>query len=203
MLKKILLLGISALSAYAMHTAEININNKDLELDAQIDIGQFNDAVEPDTMFVGVKFFNADAEHSDNEYADIDPYYEVSFLMMRPVGNQGLKIGLGVKLNYTEITLPEFNSNKDFMTIPLGLEADYKLPFKGYFPMHLSGELYYAPSVLSFSNADSFFEYRMSCELEVIDNGRVIFGYRSLDTNYENMDFSYNSSWYVGFKVKF
>jgi len=197
MLKKITLLGISALSAYAMHTAEININNKDLELDAQFDIGQFNDAVEPDTMFVGAKFLNADAEHSDNEYADIDPYYEVSFLMMRPVGNKGLKIGLGAKVNYTN------NSNKDFMTIPLGLEADYKLPFKGYFPMYLSGELYYAPSVLSFSDADSFFEYRVSCELEVIDNGRVTFGYRSLDTNYENLDFTYNSSWYVGFKINF
>jgi hypothetical protein len=31
MLKKLSLLALSAASAFAMHTAEININNKDLE----------------------------------------------------------------------------------------------------------------------------------------------------------------------------
>jgi hypothetical protein len=195
MLKKATLLTASALTAFALNTGEININNKDLEVSGQFDVGQFNDAVEPDTMFLGAKFLNADADHSDNDRADIDPYFEASFLMMRPMGNQDIKIGLGAKVNFT----------KDFVSIPLGIQLDYKLPFNSYFPMYLDGEIYYAPSVLSFSDADSFLEYRLSLDLEVIDNGFITFGYRSLDTNYDDLrgDFTYNAYWYAGFKVKF
>ena len=193
MLKKITLLSASALTAFALNTGEININNKDLEISGQFDIGQFNDAVEPNTMFVGAKFLNADAEHSDNEYADIDPYFEANFLMMRPIGSKNMRIGMGVKVNFT----------KDFMSVPLGLQFAYKLPLQDAFPMYLNGELYYAPSVLSFSNADSFLEYRLSYDLEIMEHGSITVGYRSLDTNYESGDFTYNSYWYAGFKIKF
>ena len=193
MLKKVTLLSASALTAFALNTGEININNKDLEISGKFDVGQFNDAVEPDTMFVGAKFLNADADHSDDDRADLDPYFEANFLMMRPIGTQGMKIGMGVKANFTQ----------DFMTIPLGLEFAYKLPVNGFLPMHLNGELYYAPSVLSFSDADSFLEYRLSLDLEIMKHGSVTFGYRSLDTNYESADFTYNSYAYIGFKINF
>jgi len=201
MLKKIIFLCVGTITVFAMNIGEININNKDLEISGKFDIGQFNDAVKPDSMFVGLKFINADSDHSDNELADIDPYFEANFLMMRSVGNSGMKIGLGAKVNFT----------KDFMTVPLGLEFAYKLPLKAYVPMYLNGELYYAPSVLSFSDADSFLEYRLSYDIEIIDNGRITVGYRSLDTNYvankgygvNGGDFTYNSYWYIGFKINF
>jgi len=196
MLKKVTLLTASALTAFAMNTGEININNKDLEVSGQFDIGQFNDAVEPNTMFVGAKFLNADADHSDNDKADIDPYFEANFLMMRPIGNAGMRVGMGAKVNFT----------KDFASIPLGLQFAYKIPANSYVPMYLNGELYYAPSVLSFSDADSFLEYRLSYDIEIIKNGMVTMGYRSLDTNYDAAkggDFTYNSYWYVGFKINF
>ena len=56
MLKKILLLGASAISAMALHVAELNLNEKELEVGAKFDIGQFNENVEPNTMFAGGKF---------------------------------------------------------------------------------------------------------------------------------------------------
>ncbi|QOP46131.1 YfaZ family outer membrane protein [Sulfurimonas paralvinellae] len=195
MLKKMTLLSAATVAAFAMHTGEININDKDLELNAKFDIGQFNDAVEPNTMFVGGRFLNADADHSDDEHADIDPFYEVNFLMMRPIGNHGMKVGLGAKLNHT----------KDFTSVPLGLEFSYRIPAADFVPMHLNGQLYYAPSVLAFSKADSFMEYRLSYDIELIKNGNLTVGYRKLDTDYEgrNGDFTYNSSWYIGFKIGF
>jgi hypothetical protein len=201
MLKKITLLGATALTAFAMNTGEININNKDLEVSAQFDVGQFNDAVEPNTMFVGAKFLNADSEHSDNDFADLDPYFEGNILLMRPIGNQGMRIGMGAKMNFT----------KSFVSLPLGLQFSYKIPANSYVPMHLNGELYYAPSVLSFSDADSFLEYRLSYDIEIIKNGDITLGYRTLDTNYESGkgyavgggDFTYNSYWYAGFKISF
>ncbi len=202
MLKKITLLSAITASAFAMHTGEININNKDLELSAKFDMGQFNDAVEPNTMFLGGKFLNADNEHSDNKNAShFDPYYEVNFLMMRPIGNQGMRIGMGAKVNHV----------KDFTSLPLGLQFAYKIQAPTLVPMHLNGELYYAPSALAFEKADDFLEYRLSYDIEIIKNGNITLGYRKLETNYDGLygyaahggDFTYNSSWYVGFKIGF
>jgi len=193
MLKKVTLLSASALTAFALNTGEININNKDLEISGQFDVGQFNNAVEPDTMFVGAKFLNAEAEHSDNDQASLDPYFEANFLMMRPIGNQGMKIGMGAKLNFT----------KDFVSLPLGLQFAYKLPVGNLFPMYLNGEIYYAPKALAFDKGDSFLEYRLSYDLEIMKHGYITLGYRSLDTNYESFDFTYNSYGYIGFKINF
>jgi hypothetical protein len=201
MLKKVTLLTASALSVFAFHQAEININDKDLELSAKFDMGQFIESVEPDTTFVGVKFLNADKDNADLTVQKFDPYYEANFLVMRPIGNMGMKIGLGVKANYT----------KSFTSIPLGLEFSYKMPFKTLVPMYLNGEIYYAPSVLSYQDGDSFMEYRISYDIELIKNAGLTLGYRNLDTNYvankgyapQGGDFNYNSTWYAGFKVKF
>ena len=193
MLKKLSLITVCAASAFAMHTAEININDKDLEVSGQFDIGQFNDAVEPNTMFVGVKYLNVDAEHSDNDYADLDPYFEASFLMMKEIRKSGFRVGLGGKLNFLN----------NFSSIPLGVEGSYSIAIKNFIPLYLNGALYYAPSVLSFSDADSYFEARASLDAEVIENGKITLGYRKLDTNYEAGDFTYNQSWFIGFKFSF
>ena len=197
MLKKITLIAFCAVSAFAIHTGEININDKDLAMGAKFDLGQFNDAVEPDTMFVGGKFLNADKEYSSDKNTNLDPYFEVNFLMMREVGDLGMSMGMGAKLNFT----------KDYMAAPLGLEFAYKIPAPDLIPMRLNGSLYYAPEVLSFSDADSYLEYRISYDIEVIKNGSITIGYRNIETNYKNShtrgDFTYNDSFYAGFKIGF
>ena len=196
MLKKVTLIAICAASAFAMHSGEININNKDLEVGAKFDLGQFNTAVEPDTMFVGGKFINADGDHSKDKKEDLDPYFELNFLMMQAVGTQDMRIGMGAKATLTE----------NYSAIPLGLEFAYKLPVIDFVPMYLNGSLYYAPSVLSMSDADSYLEYHLSYDVEVIKNGLITIGYRNIDTNYDSShggDFTYNESFYVGFKIGF
>jgi YfaZ precursor len=193
MLKKIALIAASAASAFAMHSGEININESDLEVSAKFDVGQFNQNVEPNTMFIGGKFLNADNQHSSHRNANIDPYFEANFKMQKEVGNAGMTIGMGVKLNYT----------KDYSTLPLGLEFAYKIPATDFVPMYLHGSLYYAPSALAFSDASDYLEYRIGYDVEVIDNGRITLGYRHMDTNYDGYDFTYNKSWYVGFKIGF
>lgn len=195
MLKKITIMALCAVSAFAMHTGEININDSDLEVSAQFDVGQFNDNVEPNTMFIGGKFLNADKDHSSKEYVDMDPYFEANFLMQREIQKSGLSLGLGIKVNYT----------KDYSTVPLGIEALYELPLSKAIPMYVHGALYYAPRALAFSDAKDFLEYRAGFDIEVIKNGRITVGYRSLDTNYDTFigDYNYNQSWYIGFKIGF
>jgi hypothetical protein len=190
MLKRFLFLICLSVLLFAMNSAEININDKDLEVSAKIDLFNIDYNVNANTMFVGAKFLYADKTHSDRN--DINPFYEINFLMMGEV-NYGMKLGLGIKLNHT----------KDFTSIPLGIEFSYEIP-QIDFPTYLSGYVYYATSVLSYEDADNFLEYRLSCDFEIIQNGLITLGYRKLDTNYEKRgDLTYNSSWFAGFKIRF
>ena len=199
MLKKISIMILVAVSAFAMHTGELNINNKDLEIGARFDLGQFKDTVEPETTFVGGKFLNAHQDHSDKN-SSLEVYGEVNFLMMREVGNRGMKIGMGVKLNATK------NQNLDYASLPLGVEFTYKFPIPDLVPMYLNGSFYYAPQVLSFRDANNYLEYRNSYDIELIPNGRITLGYRTMNTNYNNAaigNFKYNSSAFFGYKISF
>jgi len=196
MLKKLSLIALSAISAFAMHSAEININDKDLELRANIDLGQFNSTVEPDTTFVGFTYLNG---NDDNANANISGYAEASFLMKREIQDSGVIFGIGIKSNYTKVR------NESFMSIPLGLEVGYTLPVD--IPVVFGAKIYYAPESLSFSNAESFLEYRTDVSIEVIEKGSLILGYRNIDTNIEisntTIDANYNESAYFGFRFAF
>lgn len=197
MFKKLGLLAICAASAFAMHNVELNVNDKDLEFGAKADMGQFNENVEPDTVFVGAKILHGSVDNSDfTSNSQMHDYVEANFLMQRKVEATDLVIGLGVK----------FNATKNFSSIPLGAELGYKLAFSDKFPLYLRGALYYAPEVLSMQDAKSFLEYRASLDLEVIKNASVTLGYRSIDTNYTSStggDKTYNKSVYVGVKFAF
>ena len=201
MLKKLgLILAFGCVSLFGMHSAEININNEDLEVVGKLDIGQINPAVEPDTMFVGLKLLNAHESHSSIEGEESGSYIDFNFLMMNELPVKGLYIGLGMKLNYSD------SFDADFISIPLGIELKYKLPATNLIPLYLSANVYYAPSVLSLSDADNYLEYRINFDIEVIRNGSITLGFRSLDLKYEEptySDYSYNRSAYLGFKFRF
>jgi hypothetical protein len=201
MLKKLSMLTLCGVSAIALNTAEINVNDTDLELMGKLDMGQMINSVEPNTVFLGLRFLEADEKHSEYENADIESFVELNFLMLKQIARSGFSVGLGVKANSTKL------GNKDFVSVPLGLEASYKIPASDYIPMYVGGSIYHAPSVLSFQDAENFMEYRVNFDIEVIKNGRVTIGYRSLDTNYETnndtYNFNYNKSAYVGFKFAF
>ncbi len=197
MLKKLALTALIVTSAMAMHQGEININDKDLEVQLRFDMGQFNEMTEPDTVFVGFRYLNADEDNSDyNEDPDL---FGVNFLMRQPMRtNNALTLGLGVKFEYTDL------GNEDFMALPLGLEGSYLLPFEGLVPIYLNGNIYFAPEVLSFKEAERYFEYKISVDAEIIDNGRITAGYRNIETKYEGVGSKdLNSGPFVGFKVAF
>lgn len=199
MLKKLALMVALSASVFAMHSAELNINDKDLELRADMDLGQVNDTVEPDSTFIGASVLKGSDEHSSTGKVDVKPYYEARFLMIREIKDSGVKAGIGVKANFTGL------SDYSYTTIPLGLEAKYTLPAE--IPVTVGASVYYAPESLAFSDANSFLEYRAYLNLEMIDRGSVVVGYRSLDTEYKvntvKSSINLNKSVYFGFKFAF
>jgi YfaZ precursor len=205
MLKKLGLISVITASAFAMHGVDININDKDLELGGNLDVGQFVNTVEPNTVFVGGRYLKGNESHSDFS-SNSNPYYEANFLMQKPIGSSDFTLGMGVKLNYTQCN-DLSGKTLHFTSLPLGLEVGYKLPVNTPVPLRLGGQLYYAPEVLSMNDAKNFLETRVNLDIEVIQNGNVTIGYRTLNTNYndggQTLNASYNRSAYAGFKFNF
>jgi len=200
MFKKLGLILTMSISVFAMHSAEININEKDLEFGLSLDMGQYNRNVEPDTTFAGVKYLNASDENSENEngnVADIKYFLEFSFLIKQEIRNSGLKFGLGVKANTSKV------ADEIFMSIPIGIDVSYELPLKNFIPVEIGGEIYYAPQSLSFLDAESFVETRLGLRLEVIERASIFVGYRNLNTNYKLVRVTYNRAAYFGFNFEF
>lgn len=190
MLKKLGLLSLTTASLFAMHTFEININEKDLGLSAKFDIGQYNSKVEPGTTFVGAKFLNGSEDHGDFE--EKNGFGEINFLKVKEISNTGMALGLGVKANTT----------KDFISIPLGFEMVYSVPNVEVIPITINGSVYYAPEVLALKDATRFLEYGINARFEVIENGLIVFGYRKIDLTATDT-LTYNDSAYLGFKFAF
>jgi len=200
MLKKLGLLSIATASLMAMHEFELNINDVDLETGLKLDMGQFNNAVEPNTTFFGFKFLKGDEEHSD--YEDPSSYLETNFMIQREIKN-GFYAGIGIKLNY--ISADEIDA--DFMSFPLGIKVGYRYG-DIIFPITASAEVHYAPQVLSIQDAKNYLEYRINVDFEVIKNGSINLGFRDLETKYDvsKVDSEYyvfDRSAYIGFKFNF
>ncbi|MBU0631321.1 YfaZ family protein [bacterium] len=207
MLKKLGLLCASVAVAFAMNGAEININDKDLEVGGYVDMGQIVTSIEPDTVLLGVKYLKGDESHSDFNVND-NAYYEANFLMQKhDVYTTGLTVGMGLKVNYTRATDASLGGTRYFASIPVGVVADYQLPADAAMPIYLGGSIYYAPEVLCLNDAKNFFEYRINLDFEIIENGRITLGYRSLNTTYDvntrSVDKNYNHSGYIGVKFQF
>lgn len=198
MFKSALLLTVGAMSAMAMHQAEININNTDIEAGFRFDMAERNYAFDPETYMLGFHILAGDEDNSDDLGNDIEPLLEANFLLQNYVGsNKNLRFGMGIKFEYTAY------NDFTYMSLPLGVEASYRLPINTSLPIRIGGTFYYAPEVLAFDDAKHYREARVYLDLEVIRYGSLTFGYRSIDTDFEQGDATYNRALYAGFKFAF
>lgn len=196
MLVKIMTAALISSAAFAANQAELNLNSKEIEGQIRIDMKQMGFS-SLEGSYIGARILNGDESNSDR-ITNTDPLMEVSFMVQRPVEQvPGLAIGLGIKGEYTQ-----FDGDK-YAAIPLGIEADMKLPFSDSIPFYVGGALYYAPSVLSFRDGDDYLETRIHLDIEPIKNGRIEVGYRIIDTDVKSRDVTYNDAWYFGMRIDF
>lgn len=195
MLKKLFLtVLIAASSVYGAHQLEVNINDREVEGGIRIDLGRTGSM---SNTYIGAKFLNGDNNNSKT-INDPDPLFELSYMAQGWVqGVPGLKLGLGAKAVRTTI------GNQTFMAMPLGAEAELRLPLNTPFPFYLCGALYYAPSVLAFKDGDEYLETRIHLDAEPIQNGRLEVGYRVIDTDLKHENITYNDAWYFGLRLDF
>ncbi len=191
MLKKLLLSLALGSSLFAMHDASLNLNNEDIEAKANIDLGELNQSDYPDIYFLTLGFLKADNKE------DASSLLEAGFMLRQDVnGVDGLRMAVGIKGTYTKL------GSLKHAAAPLGAELAYTLPID-VMPVVLSGTFYYAPSVLTFKDADKYKEARVELGLNLMDHGTLFVGYRYIDTDYDAVNYTYNDSGYIGFRVKF
>lgn len=195
MLKKIILGALISSTVFAANQVEVNLNNKEVEGQVRIDMGEMGTTL--DGAYLGARILNGDESNSDR-IGDIDPLMEISFMVQRPVeAVPGLALGLGIKAEYSK-----FDGDR-YLAIPLGIEADMKLPIATPIPFYVGGALYYAPSILSFKDGDEYLETRIHLDIEPIHNGRLEVGYRKIDTDVKNRNVTYNDAFYFGMRLDF
>lgn len=184
---------LSTVLLFSRSTVGLNVNTEDFELEGAMDITTFSE-------YTNGTIFIADANFINTEY---DTLFGIGLGAHNSFqGMEGLNLGLGIRYVYIE----------DFMALPLMIEASYGLPLIDAIPsVSLSASMLYAPSALSFDEAENYFEFRLEAGIEVISSVGVYIGYRDIEIEYldsfsENLDNSYetfNSSFYGGLKMSF
>ncbi len=207
MLKKLLFATLLFSSTtYAMHEFELNVNNKDLDLHLGLDMGQFNDSIEPDSFIIEMRLMKGDNEHARLPYEegtnieqDTNILGEIGFMAQSSSAMApGLVMGMGIKLAYTPL------DNQSIFAMPIGVMTDYTLPLDIIIPLHIGGQFHYAPEVLAFEKSKRYIEYQANFDIELMERGLITMGYRGIDTpTKDNSHIYYNRSYFVGFKFKF
>jgi hypothetical protein len=201
MLKKLLLgLLLTGSASYAMHEFELNLNNKDLDLHLGLDMGQFNDTIEPDSFLIQARLMKGDSDHARLPY-DQDPNIltELGFIVQSTSAlAPGLTLGMGVKLAYTPL------DNQSIFAMPIGIVGDYILPFDIAIPLHIGGQFYYAPEVLAFEKSTRYMEYQANFDIQLMERAFITTGYRGIDTpTKDRSNAYYNHSYFIGVRFLF
>jgi len=131
----------------------------------------------------------------DYLHTDTDDLFKAGFSASSILsGAEGLTLTFGLESVFTD----------NYAAIPLFAQAALRLPLdEPVPPTSLVVRADYAPSVLSFIDADTYLEYRFEADMEVIPNIHLYGGYRNIDTDYEAYDHTLNDSWYGGLKIGF
>ena len=170
----------------AQSSIGLNINDKDIEFYSAVDLDNLTDSAGGTGYVLDFSFLHADKKEN---------IAMLGFSGQNSVqGLYGLTLALGAKLISAE----------DFTALPMMVRATYALPISFDMPAtSLIGTLAYAPSVLSFSDAKNYTESRVELDMEMIPSIHLFTGYRNIDTNYKEIDYSFNNSFYGGMKLSF
>jgi len=185
----ILIILILSSSLFAKDQIGFNVNSDTVEVMSHTDVTGYIQTDEDSTKY------KIETNYLNNSYSYL---FAAGFTANGDVATvDGLKFSVGAKFIMSD------NKQDSFFAIPLMAKAMYKLPIEEIPASYLSASFLYAPSSLSFSNADSYSELRVEADVDVIDNVSVFSGYRSIDTDYKEYDKNLDQSIYGGLKLSF
>ncbi len=185
-IKKLLLTSFFLVNLlHAQNSIGININDEDVEVLTSVNLNTLNNYADGTTYILDASYLHTDG---DNLLA-VGISGQNAFQ-----GFEGLTLAFGLKGILAD----------DFLAFPLTAKAIYRLPLNDMVPpTSLMTSFAYAPSVLSFQDAQSYSEFRVEADMEVISNIHIFTGYRNINTEYDKNDLTFNNSFYGGLKLSF
>jgi len=163
----------------------LDINSEDVEVLASINLDNLNYYTDGTTYLVDLSYLR-----TEEDYLATIGISATNMLQ----GIEELSLAFGLKATFSE----------NFLAFPLYAKAMYKLPLQNQIPpTTLSTSFSYAPSVLSFRDAQSYTEFRLEADIEVISNIHVFTGFRRINTDYKKKNKTLNNSFYGGLKLSF
>ena len=170
---------------HAQSNIGLNINNQDLEVAASIDLNALTYYSDSTSYTLDASYLHSDGDNLTTVGVSAESHFQ---------GVEGLALGLGIKSVFAD----------NFIAIPFFAKAKYTLPLNYSIPTtSLATSVAYAPSVLTFSDGESYTEFRVEADMEIITNVHLFTGYRNIDTEYDTHDQTFNNSFYGGMKLSF
>jgi len=185
-IKKLLLATFLLTSSIqSQNNIGLDINADDVEVLGSINLNTFADYANGTTYILDVNYLHTDGDNMTSVGVSGQNTFQ---------GVEGLTLAFGLKGVIAD----------DFLAFPLMVKGVYTLPLNHSIPTtSLTLNLAYAPSVLSFREAESYSDFRLEADMEMISNVHIFTGYRNLKTNYEEGDKTFNNSFYGGLKLSF
>lgn len=111
------------------------------------------------------------------------------------LGNLPATIGVGFQGNFFKA--------EDFKGSAVGLGGTFKLNIPSAPGLSIESDLHYAPSVLSFGDADEFRRFRVQSNYRIIENADISIGYRYLNVGVEqtNQNENFESGAFIGLQL--
>ncbi|CAA6822223.1 MAG: Unknown protein [uncultured Sulfurovum sp.] len=194
MLKNIV---ISTLVTSAILFAEsgvgLNINENDLEVEAILDSRNL-EALQTSSTIYQADFNYLNADNDKLLGAGIGATNKLQ-------GVEGVELTFGAKFIWAEV-----GRDDDFTSLPLMAQIRYTFPplMFNVPPVSVEARGLYAPSSLSFGDSEEYSEFRISGDIEMIDNVKVYAGYRNIHTSYKGIPGSlFDTGFYAGLKVTY
>jgi len=116
-------------------------------------------------------------------------------------GRNALFLGIGGKLPL----ISDDRRNADGAALAVGGKLRWTLP--DYNRAAVAGSVYYAPSVISLFDIDSYQEYSLRGEFQILEDANVYLGYRHIELSYDGDKFGadrkFDDGIYAGFNLSF
>jgi len=151
---------------------------------------------------IGLSTGNLAAEVFTNEEDDLLGTLGLEF-SGAPAGISPLVFTAGPKLYVATLDFLD----DSFATVALGGKASYEISShvpQMQIPTYVSGQLYYAPKILSFGEADHLTDFIIRLEAEFVPSLTGFFGYRLLQADLEDSgDYELDDDIHLGLRFNF
>ena len=115
-----------------------------------------------------------------------------------PAGDQPFTYGLGGKIYYIDADVP----NATTTAIALGVGIKFHIPAR--MPMAVGGDIYFAPDITAFGDADSLLDFRIRFEMDVLPNATAFAGYRRFEIDLDQGgDYELDDNPHIGIRFQF